>query len=196
MVKKILTREKILDAAEDVLRKFGPRKITVVDIARSLNVSHGAVYRHFDTKSALHEAITSRWLERAMVPLAEISNKTSSPKKRLHDWFKALMDIKREKATEDPEMFASYALLAQTIPKHIIFEHLELMIQQVEKILLDGVEDGSFEIKDCAITARCLFHATYRYHHPIHSDEWGNKNIKKDFEDLFFLLERAILKSN
>ncbi|MEZ8387575.1 TetR/AcrR family transcriptional regulator, partial [Vibrio splendidus] len=54
----MLTKEKILDASEIVLRKFGPRKTTVVDVARALEVSHGTVYRHFATKAELHEAIT------------------------------------------------------------------------------------------------------------------------------------------
>ena len=34
-------------AAEEVLRRYGPPKATVVDVARALGVSHGSVYRHF-----------------------------------------------------------------------------------------------------------------------------------------------------
>ncbi|MBW7457433.1 TetR/AcrR family transcriptional regulator, partial [Paenibacillus sepulcri] len=42
-----LTKETILDAAEQVLRRFGPDKTSVVDVARALQVSHGTIYRHF-----------------------------------------------------------------------------------------------------------------------------------------------------
>jgi len=45
-----LTRDRIVSAAEDVLRRFGPAKATVVDVARALGVSHAAVYRHVATK--------------------------------------------------------------------------------------------------------------------------------------------------
>jgi AcrR family transcriptional regulator len=194
LFKRMLTTEQILDAAENVLRRFGPRKTTVVDVARELGVSHGTVYRHFDTKSALHEAITTRWLERVTQPLAEIVKKKSKPKKRLRQWFETLMDIKQQKEKDDPEMFASYSLLAQKISKHVVFEHLSIMIQQVEMILRDGCEDGSFEIEDCAITARSLFDATVRYHHPLHVNEWQEEGIKEEFNQLFLLLEKAILK--
>ncbi|WP_285680262.1 acyltransferase domain-containing protein, partial [Kitasatospora phosalacinea] len=44
-----------LRTAEDVLRRYGPAKATVVDVARALGVSHGSVYRHFGTKAALRE---------------------------------------------------------------------------------------------------------------------------------------------
>jgi len=38
-----LTAEAILDAAEEALRRFGPAKTSVVDVARALDVSHGSV---------------------------------------------------------------------------------------------------------------------------------------------------------
>jgi AcrR family transcriptional regulator len=69
-----LTSQRILVAAEDVLRRHGPAKATVVDVARALHVSHGAVYRHFPSKSALREAVTERWLARISGPLAEIAS--------------------------------------------------------------------------------------------------------------------------
>ncbi len=45
-----LTRDPILATAEDVIRRFGPAKATAVDVARTLGVSHAAVYRHVATK--------------------------------------------------------------------------------------------------------------------------------------------------
>ena len=60
----VLTRERILEAAEDVLRRFGPSKATVVDVARALGVSHGSVYRYFASKAELRDAVTQIWLSR------------------------------------------------------------------------------------------------------------------------------------
>jgi AcrR family transcriptional regulator len=55
-----LTPETILDAAEEVLRRYGPAKASVVDVPRALDVSHGSVYRHFASKAALRDAVTER----------------------------------------------------------------------------------------------------------------------------------------
>ena len=57
----MLTSDQILVAAEDVLRRYGPEKANVVDVARALGVSHGSVYRHFPSKAALRGAVTDRW---------------------------------------------------------------------------------------------------------------------------------------
>ena len=63
-----LTRDQILGAAEDVIRKFGPAKATVVDVARALGVSHAAVYRHVATKAELRDLVVRRWVDETMPP--------------------------------------------------------------------------------------------------------------------------------
>ena len=61
-----LTRDQILSTAEDVIRRFGPAKATVVDVARALGVSHAAVYRHVATKAELRDLVVGRWAEAIM----------------------------------------------------------------------------------------------------------------------------------
>ena len=103
-----LTPERILVTAEDVLRRYGPAKATVVDVARALDVSHGAVYRHFPTKAALREAVTERWLARISGPLSEIAEEEGPAVERLRRWLELLISSKRSRALEDPELFATY----------------------------------------------------------------------------------------
>ena len=69
----VLTPERILEVTEDVLRRFGLAKATVVDVARALDVSHGSVYRHFPSKASLREAVAKRWLDRVNAPLLKIA---------------------------------------------------------------------------------------------------------------------------
>lgn len=80
---EILTAERILEATEEVLRRHGPAKATVVDVARALGVSHGSVYRRFRTKAALREAVTKRWLDRTSGELSGIVAADRDPETRL-----------------------------------------------------------------------------------------------------------------
>src|SRR6202051_2174361 len=95
-----LTREKILAAAEDVIRRFGPAKAAVLDVARALGVSHAAVYRHVATKAELRDLVVGRRAEATMPP------------PRLRRLFDALIAVKRRWAADDPELFAAYRTLA------------------------------------------------------------------------------------
>ena len=72
----VLTPERILEATEEVLRRYGLAKATVVDVARALDVSHGSVYRHFPSKASLRQAVAKRWLDRANAPLQKIAETT------------------------------------------------------------------------------------------------------------------------
>src|SRR6185369_5607830 len=122
----VLTREKILEAAEDVLRRFGPSKTTVVDVARALGVSHGSVYRHFPSKAALRDAVAERWLARMSELLVDVMAEDVSASKRLRHWFDLLIAIKRRKAFDDPELFANYLELAAEA-RHVVMAHVDIL---------------------------------------------------------------------
>ncbi|MCJ2134076.1 TetR/AcrR family transcriptional regulator [Methylobacterium sp. J-026] len=53
-------RERILDSADVLARRFGPAKMTIADIARDLAMSPANVYKHFSSKSEILEAIGIR----------------------------------------------------------------------------------------------------------------------------------------
>ena len=108
-----MTPERILEVTEEVLRRFGLAKATVVDVARALDVSHGSVYRHFPSKASLRQAVAKRWLDRVNAPLQKIVEGTGPAPARLERWLRALFAIRREKTVDDPEMFATYLTLAQ-----------------------------------------------------------------------------------
>lgn len=138
-----LTSEQILSAAEDVLRRFGPAKATVVDIARALGVSHGSVYRHFPSKAALREAVTQRWLDQAHDRLQAVTAETGPAAERMHRFLATLFAAKRKKALDDPELFATYLVL---VDEHsdTVAAHLDTLVGQLARILEDGVRQGEF----------------------------------------------------
>src|SRR5512144_1748893 len=97
-----LTAERILEVSEDVLRRYGPAKATVVDVARELGVSHGSVYRHFPSKAALRDAVAERWLSEISAPLAAAAAAEGSAPERLRRWLDLLVESKQSRAREDP----------------------------------------------------------------------------------------------
>lgn len=173
MNEAVLTTERILDVTEDVLRRFGLGKATVVDVARALDVSHGSVYRHFSSKVALRDAVARRWLDRVNVPLVDIANEAGPAPARLEKWLRALIDSKFKKAGEDPEMFATYLTLARETCA-VVKAHKEQLVQQIAHMLADGVKQGAFHVADERAVARAIFDATSRFHHPAFACEWSD----------------------
>jgi AcrR family transcriptional regulator len=187
----VLTPERILEVTEDVLRRFGLAKATVVDVARALDVSHGSVYRHFPSKASLREAVAKRWLDRVSTPLAKIAESSGPAPARLERWLRALFTAKHQRVSEDPEMFATYLTLAREACQ-TVKAHKESLTDQVETILSDGMKQGVFQVSDAKTTARAIFDATIRFHHPAHAGEWSDPELPARIDAVLALLLRGL----
>jgi AcrR family transcriptional regulator len=187
----VLTPERILEVTEDVLRRYGLAKATVVDVARALDVSHGSVYRHFPSKASLREAVAKRWLDRVNAPLQKIAEGAGPAPAKLERWLRTMIAIKHKKLGDDPEMFETYLTLAQEACK-VVKAHKDGLIDQVADILSEGVKQGAFQVADTKATARALFEATSRFHHPAHAEEWKDPQLAARIDVLLALLLRGL----
>ncbi|MFI8321172.1 TetR family transcriptional regulator [Streptomyces sp. NPDC085529] len=191
-----LTAERILEATEEVLRRYGPAKATVVDVARVLGVSHGSVYRHFRTKAALREAVTERWLRRTIDALRPYVAAAEPADERLTGWLTALFALKREKAGGDPELMATFQVLIGE-NSAVVDRHEEHLVEQIAEILADGRRAGLFATPEpeLAATARAVFDATDRFHNPAHAADWSRPGVDAAFTAVVDLVLRALRRA-
>lgn len=131
-------RRRILEAAEGVLRRHGPAKTTVVEVARVLGQTHASVYKHFDSKAALFDALIEAFLAKFVAPLEAIAAGDGPAADRLRAWLVRLMREKVRKVRDDPEYFAAYqAIVAE-----------------------------ARDVADPRVAARAVQNATLRFHRP------------------------------
>lgn len=183
-----------MDAAEQTLRRYGPDKTSVVDVAKALQVSHGSLYRHFPSKAALREAVTERWLQRIADPLQKIADGTEgSAANRLRLWTDTLIRAKRAYVLEDPEMFAMYTTVTLEAVK-VIDTHVKLLIGQIAQIIDHGMFVGEFKPGQSESVAKAFFMATSLFHHPAHASQWTSKEIEAEFDSVWTLLLSGITK--
>ena len=167
MAEIVSPSERILDAAEGVLRRHGAEKANVVDIARALGMSHANIYRHFLSKKALLDAVAVRWLDKIDAPLEAITCDAARPAgERLLAWFDSLRGAKRRTASEDPELFQVYYVITQNA-HNVVGAHIAALLGQLERIVADGVASGEFAARlDARQAARSVLRATVQFHHP------------------------------
>ncbi|WP_326690489.1 MULTISPECIES: TetR family transcriptional regulator [unclassified Streptomyces] len=193
MPPEALTPERVLEATEEVLRRYGPAKATVVDVARALGVSHGSVYRHFRTKAALRDAVTKRWLDRTSAKLEGVVASAAPPEERLENWLASLFTAKKHKAGDDPELFATYVTLAGEAST-VVNAYVEGLIAQLAHIIDDGIEAGAFAPPsvDTTTTARAVLDTTARFHDPRYMAEWSSPGIDEAFRGVLALVLRGL----
>jgi AcrR family transcriptional regulator len=188
----VLTAEAILDAAEEVLRRYGPGKTAVVDVAKALGVSHGSVYRHFPSKVALRDAVAERWLARVAGPLDAMVREGGPAIDRLGRWVEQLAATKQRMAREDAELFATFRRLTEEA-REVAAAHVDHLAGQAARIVADGVAAGELVAADPAVTGRAVLHATARFHHPAHAEEWGDPALGSHLAAVWALLVVGLL---
>lgn len=187
-----LTAEKILLSAEDQLRRFGPEKTTLSDVARALGVSHAAIYRHFAGKDALRAAVAERWLARYSAPLQPIvEDLGQNALTRLEAWLRVMFREKRRKALEDPEIFATYRRLLDTDAGALDAHHVTLK-RQLRALLEQGAAAGEVACADIEQTARAIWSATARFRSPKFAGEWSCAEADADLEAVIALIHAAL----
>ena len=186
-----LDKDIILDAAEEAIRRFGPHKANICDAAKALKVSHAAIYRYFENKTALWNAVTERWLNRIFAPLEPILHEDLPVEKKLQRWLTLLVQGKRKSAFDDPEMFANYTAMAADASE-VLERHMEQLVSQLESIIIQGATEGIFSVAEPHQAAKAIFLATSRFHHPAFVNEWYNDDIEQKFQTVVALLINGI----
>ncbi len=170
-----------------MLRRFGPARATVVDVARALGVSHGSVYRHFPSKGALRDAMTERWLARVSEPLAGVAGADGPAPARLCRWPDGLIASKRRRTLDHPELFATYMTLVAD-SRDVVKAHVQQLVGQIARIISYGVARREFAVADSVAAARAVVDATARFHNPAHAAEWSDPSIDAALEGVWSLL--------
>lgn len=187
-----LDKEIILNAAEDVIRRFGPEKANISDVAKSLKVSHAALYRYYNGKTDLWNAVTKRWLLNLHAPSKDILKEDIPADIKLFRLLEDFAEAKRGSAVNDPEMFANYLKLAQS-STDVIEKSIEDGINRIKEIIVQGITEGIFFEESPHKAARSVYLATSAF---IHPNSFKDANRKQNIESVVSLLIRGLKNPN
>lgn len=183
-------RDRILETARVLIRRFGGAKTNVVDIAQAMGLSHSAIYRHFRSKADIFDALAAATMAEEAL-LAETYVKASgSAAERLKGLVLALHRSKRMKFADDPEMHALYRRIVDERPD-LIADYAHRMTGLVRHLLSDGVAQGEFTARDLDQAAAALRDAVTVFVHPAHVEAAARAGVDQE-PGLLFLMETLL----
>ncbi len=162
------TRELILEAAKTLLRRHGGNKLTVVDIARSLGMSHANVYRYFKSKSEILDAIVDEWMMKLAVFVEAIAQRPVPAAARLEALVLELYRLRHEKCLEDPEIYVTYRRVMDLRPGSVV-QRQAMLLKAIQGLIEEGVAAGEFAAVDSLAAATLIEDATALFLHPLMS---------------------------
>lgn len=168
------TRCRILATAERFFREIGYQKTTVSDIAKALRMSPANVYRFFDSKKAINEAVVERITRDIEVLIAGIAEAPGlSASERVAEIVRALHHDCVERCRENPRMHEMVEA-AMTESWEACQHHVARIGAVLVRVVSEGVRGGEFSAADPEIAALCVQAAIIRYCHPVLVSQYPN----------------------
>ena len=159
------TRRRIVETAERFFREIGYQKTTVADIARALRMSPANVYRFFESKKAINEAVAERLFAEIEAALDPILDGPGTPPERLAAMIEATHRMTVERYT-DQHRLHEMVEVALTESWQVVHGHIGRMAARFERLVREGMEAGCFAPGDPYAAARCAQVALIRFFHP------------------------------
>jgi AcrR family transcriptional regulator len=139
-------RDQIVEAAEEHFRRYGYEKTTVSDLAKAIGFSKAYIYKFFDSKQAIGEAICSKTLSAIIVAVEEAVGGANTATDKLRRMFKSLADTSVGLFFNERKL---YDIAASSAGEG--WPSARAYAQRIRDILMDivrqGREAGEFERK-------------------------------------------------
>lgn len=156
---------RIMEAATTFLRRYGPRRATVVAIAEAAGMSHANVYRYFPSKAALIDEVTAAWLKPIEAEVRIIAESPDPAPDKLERILFAVHRGYRDKLERDPNLFRILAEAAQ-IDAPIARKHRTRLQTAVQRTIEEGFAQGNFRQVELQRALALVFDVAHRFVHP------------------------------
>lgn len=139
-------RDQIVEAAREHFRRYGYAKTTVSDLAKSIRFSKAYIYKFFDSKQAIGEAISAKTLSGIVATVEEAVGGATTPTEKFRRMLKVLVTTNVGLFFNDRKLYdvAAYAAGEQWPSASAYCERIK---QILTEIVREGRETGEFERK-------------------------------------------------
>ena len=159
------TRDRILEVAERLFRQIGYQKTTVGDIAKELRMSPANVYRFFESKKAIHQAVARGLMGGVELEAQRIVARPGPVLPRFRELLTTIHRMNTERYVADNKLHEMVAI-AMEEDWDVCVAHMECIAGVIGQMIAQGAATGEFEVPDLQLSALCACTAMMRFFHP------------------------------
>jgi TetR/AcrR family transcriptional regulator, repressor of the ameABC operon len=136
-------RELLLDQVEELVRKRGSADIAMNELAAAAGMSPSNLYRFFDSKEALLEAVAEKWFADKVAIMEEVTNSDLPVRDKLFSFFARRFVLMNARYNQEPELFKSYCELGEQYFE-VIRGYVDLGDHYLAMIIAEAMDAGYF----------------------------------------------------
>lgn len=160
-------RDQIVDAARECFAHYGYGKTTVSDLAREIGFSKAYIYRFFESKQAIGEAICAECVGSLFDQVREAVGEGGDATDKLRRFARTATTATVELLFTDRKLY-EIAVHASSENWEVVRAYIERLQGLLEEILKEGRENGEFERKTpLDETRRSIFYALKPFIDPV-----------------------------
>src|SRR3569833_2471810 len=141
------TRDRILEVAERLFRVIGYQKTTVGDIAKELRMSPANVYRFFESKKAIHQAVARGLMGEVELEAQRIVARLGLVLERFRELLTTIHRMNTERYVGDNKLHEMVEIAMQE-DWQVCVNHMECVADTIGQMIAQGVASGEFEAPD------------------------------------------------
>lgn len=135
------SKEKIVQAAEQLFLKYGMKGVTMDDISRKLAISKKTIYNYYKDKDDIVNIVTERYLEREISRINEIRKNAQNA---IHELTLESDHIREHMQNINPAIITELQKYHRPAWKIYLGFRDKVLFQMVEQTLARGVREGLF----------------------------------------------------
>jgi AcrR family transcriptional regulator len=136
-------RERLVDHVLELIEERGSAALTMTELANRAGMSPANLYRFFDSKEAMIEAVADRWFQPNVVIMEAVVNSELPPRRKLFEFYAQRFVRMRRSWEQDAVAFATYCELGE---EHFetIRTYVDLGDHYLGVIIGEAMADGHF----------------------------------------------------
>ena len=176
-----VSRDKILDCAEQLFARRGFAGIGLAEVAEQVGLSKSSLFHHFSSKAQLYAAVMARILDRIEAELVGSLAAGGGPVQRLERWLDVVTDVFAGHPTYARlllrSLFEDDELTGALPEEQAVNATLRRIVGAAERLLHEGITTGVFRTVNVPHMVQSIIGATV-FH--FASGEFGEELIGRD----------------
>lgn len=136
-------RAQLIDLVIELIEERGSTNITVTELAARASMSPANLYRYFESKEALIEAVAGRWFQPKVTIMEEVVASDLPPRRKMYEFFARRFALMRGEWERDPVAFSSYVELGKE-NFELVRSYIDLGDHYLSEIIGEAMADGHF----------------------------------------------------
>jgi AcrR family transcriptional regulator len=136
-------REKLLDVVENLVRARGAADISMTELAGAAGMSPSNLYRYFENKEALLEAVAEKWFAEKIRIMEEVVNLDLPARDKMFAFFARRFAVMVAQYEAEPELYESYLEIG-SLYFEVVRGYVDLGDHYLSMIVAEAMEQGYF----------------------------------------------------